>query len=57
MKDQELMSKIQLALMGRAARIRELEELVGRLTLELSKAKDELETEKKNKVAKIATEE
>ena len=57
MKDQELISKIQLALMGRAARIRELEELVGRLTLELSKAKDELETEKKNKVAKIATEE
>jgi hypothetical protein len=57
MKDQELISKIQLALMGRAARIRELEGLVGRLTLELSKAKDELETEKKNKVAKIATEE
>ena len=55
MNDQEFLSKLKLALMGRAARIRELEQRVAELTSQLASLNAELLVAKENKVAKLST--
>ena len=57
MRDQDLIFKIQLALMGRASRIKDLEGVIKGLTIELQKTREELAFEKENKIAKLTTDE